>query len=149
MIPALPAIGDGFGVERENDRQLVVILFMLGFGLGQLLWGPIAGYFARGQGEALKIVPLVKEPKTTRTAFWISMAVRPGETEWKNTVNQLLQDHAGTTADATRLCFLQADPTGKFVVGGSATETDSTGRFVVFRLKNEEGYGFGIAEVRV
>jgi quinoprotein dehydrogenase-associated probable ABC transporter substrate-binding protein len=60
-----------------------------------LLWGPIAGYFARGQGEALKIVPLVKEPKTTRTAFWISMAVRPGETEWKNTVNQALRDHQG------------------------------------------------------
>jgi len=58
-----------------------------------LLWGPIAGYFARQHGDALKIVPLVKEPKTIRMAFYISMGVRPGETEWKNTVNQLIRDN--------------------------------------------------------
>ncbi|HKU95556.1 MAG TPA: substrate-binding domain-containing protein [Vineibacter sp.] len=58
-----------------------------------LLWGPIAGYFSRQHGEALKIVPLVKEAKTVRMAFYISMGVRPGETEWKNTINQLIRDN--------------------------------------------------------
>lgn len=63
-----------------------------------LLWGPIAGYFARQHGEALKIVPLVKESKTVRMAFYISMGVRPGETEWKNTINQLIRDNQDAIA---------------------------------------------------
>ncbi|HEU4876945.1 MAG TPA: hypothetical protein VFT07_03805, partial [Sphingomicrobium sp.] len=42
MIPALPAIGADLGVADENRRQLVVIAYMLGFGVGQFFWGPLA-----------------------------------------------------------------------------------------------------------
>jgi len=47
MIPALPAIGAELGVAEDNRRQLVVVTYMLGFGLGQLLWGPLADRFGR------------------------------------------------------------------------------------------------------
>ena len=47
MIPALPAIGEDLGVATENDRQLVVIAYMAGFGSTQLVWGPLADRFGR------------------------------------------------------------------------------------------------------
>lgn len=47
MIPALPAIGHELGVAADNDRQLVVVAYMFGFGSTQLLWGPLADRFGR------------------------------------------------------------------------------------------------------
>jgi DHA1 family bicyclomycin/chloramphenicol resistance-like MFS transporter len=47
MIPALPDIGRSFSVSHENDRQLVVIAYFLGFASTQLLWGPLADRFGR------------------------------------------------------------------------------------------------------
>ena len=47
MIPALPAIGTDLGVAADNDRQLVVVAYMFGFGSTQLLWGPLADRFGR------------------------------------------------------------------------------------------------------
>ncbi len=47
MIPALPAIGQSLAVAQENDRQLVVVAYMFGFGSTQLLWGPLADRFGR------------------------------------------------------------------------------------------------------
>jgi DHA1 family bicyclomycin/chloramphenicol resistance-like MFS transporter len=47
MIPALPAIGRSLNVAQENDRQLVVIAYFLGFASTQLLWGPLADRFGR------------------------------------------------------------------------------------------------------
>ena len=47
MIPALPAIGVDLGVAEENRRQLIVVTYMLGFGIGQFFWGPLADRFGR------------------------------------------------------------------------------------------------------
>jgi DHA1 family bicyclomycin/chloramphenicol resistance-like MFS transporter len=47
MIPALPAIGADLGVADDNRRQLVVVTYMLGFGVGQFFWGPLADRFGR------------------------------------------------------------------------------------------------------
>lgn len=47
MIPALPDIGSELGVETENRRQLVVVAYFLGFGVGQIFWGPLADRFGR------------------------------------------------------------------------------------------------------
>jgi DHA1 family bicyclomycin/chloramphenicol resistance-like MFS transporter len=47
MIPALPDIVRSLDVARENDRQLVVIAYFLGFDSTQLLWGPLADRFGR------------------------------------------------------------------------------------------------------
>jgi len=42
ILPALPAIGATLGVERANDNQLIVSLLFLGFGIGQLFYGPLS-----------------------------------------------------------------------------------------------------------
>lgn len=47
MIPALPDIGAHLHVTEENRRQLIIVIYMLGFGFGQLLWGPLADRFGR------------------------------------------------------------------------------------------------------
>jgi DHA1 family bicyclomycin/chloramphenicol resistance-like MFS transporter len=47
MIPALPEIGNSLRVAHENDRQLVVIAYFVGFASTQLLWGPLADRFGR------------------------------------------------------------------------------------------------------
>jgi len=47
MLPALPAIGAALGVASENHRQFVISAFLLGFGLAQLVHGPLADRFGR------------------------------------------------------------------------------------------------------
>ncbi|AZO14405.1 Bcr/CflA family efflux MFS transporter [Mesorhizobium sp. M2A.F.Ca.ET.043.05.1.1] len=47
MLPALQQIGASLGVESENHRQYVITAYMLGFGGGQLLFGPISDRFGR------------------------------------------------------------------------------------------------------
>jgi DHA1 family bicyclomycin/chloramphenicol resistance-like MFS transporter len=47
MLPALPAMGQDLGVSNENERQLVVSAYMIGFGAAQLLFGPITDRFGR------------------------------------------------------------------------------------------------------
>lgn len=47
MLPALPAIGEALGVASENRRQFVITAFLLGFGVGQLLHGPLADRYGR------------------------------------------------------------------------------------------------------
>ncbi|MET1110621.1 MAG: multidrug effflux MFS transporter [Allosphingosinicella sp.] len=47
MVPALPAIGEALGVADENRRQLVVSLYVLGFGFTQIIYGPLSDRFGR------------------------------------------------------------------------------------------------------
>jgi MFS transporter, DHA1 family, multidrug resistance protein len=47
MIPALPDIGAELGVGTDNLRQLVVLAYFFGFGVGQIFWGPMADRFGR------------------------------------------------------------------------------------------------------
>jgi DHA1 family bicyclomycin/chloramphenicol resistance-like MFS transporter len=47
MVPALPAIGHSLNVVHENQRQLVVIAYFIGFAATQLFWGPLADRFGR------------------------------------------------------------------------------------------------------
>lgn len=47
MLPALADIGTTFSLAGENDRQLVIIAYMLGFGVSQLFYGPLTDRFGR------------------------------------------------------------------------------------------------------
>lgn len=47
MVPALPDIAATLHLASENDRQLVVLAYLFGFGSTQLLWGPLADRFGR------------------------------------------------------------------------------------------------------
>ncbi len=47
MLPALPEIGEELGVTDPNDRQWVITAYFLGFGLFQLIYGPLSDRFGR------------------------------------------------------------------------------------------------------
>ena len=47
MLPALPAIGEALGVTSENSRQWVITAYLLGFGVTQIIYGPLADRFGR------------------------------------------------------------------------------------------------------
>lgn len=47
MVPALPAIGEALGAATDNQRQLVISVYMLGFGTTQLVYGPLADRYGR------------------------------------------------------------------------------------------------------
>ena len=47
MLPALPAIGESLGVAGANDRQFIITVFLIGFGVAQLVHGPLADRYGR------------------------------------------------------------------------------------------------------
>ncbi|SFP55547.1 multidrug effflux MFS transporter [Sphingomonas rubra] len=47
MLPALADIGDQLGIATANHRQWIITAYMLGFGAGQLVYGPLADRFGR------------------------------------------------------------------------------------------------------
>jgi quinoprotein dehydrogenase-associated probable ABC transporter substrate-binding protein len=60
-----------------------------------ILWGPIAGYYARKSGGGISVVPLLGETEGPQMIFSITMGVRHGETAWKEEVNALIARHQG------------------------------------------------------
>lgn len=47
MLPALPNIGASFGISDGNHLQSVLSVFLLGFGVGQFVMGPLSDRFGR------------------------------------------------------------------------------------------------------
>ena len=47
MLPALADIGRDLAIPSANDRQWIIIVYMFGFGFGQLFYGPMADRFGR------------------------------------------------------------------------------------------------------
>jgi len=47
MLPAFPAIGADLGLDEINNAQMVIILFIGGTGVGQLIMGPLSDSFGR------------------------------------------------------------------------------------------------------
>jgi quinoprotein dehydrogenase-associated probable ABC transporter substrate-binding protein len=58
-----------------------------------VLWGPMAGYYARQSTPAVTVVPLVKETAGPRLAYRIAMGVRYTDQEWKRQLNRTTQDN--------------------------------------------------------
>ena len=56
-----------------------------------VLWGPLAGYYAKQSKEPLTVVPLLKEANGPRMAYRIGMGVRHSDQNWKRQLNQLIQ----------------------------------------------------------
>jgi DHA1 family bicyclomycin/chloramphenicol resistance-like MFS transporter len=47
MLPALPDIGEALSVSDDNRRQLVITAYLIGFGLAQLVYGPVSDRVGR------------------------------------------------------------------------------------------------------
>jgi quinoprotein dehydrogenase-associated probable ABC transporter substrate-binding protein len=58
-----------------------------------VLWGPMAGYYAKKASPPLHITPLVKETSGPRLAYRIGMGVRPADQNWKRQLNRLIQEN--------------------------------------------------------
>jgi quinoprotein dehydrogenase-associated probable ABC transporter substrate-binding protein/PQQ-dependent catabolism-associated CXXCW motif protein len=58
-----------------------------------VLWGPIAGYWAKQQPVPLEVLPLTAENPGARLDFRITMGLRRNEPEWKQTLNTFIAEH--------------------------------------------------------
>jgi quinoprotein dehydrogenase-associated probable ABC transporter substrate-binding protein len=58
-----------------------------------ILWGPMAGYYARRTNPAVTVVPLVKETTGPRMAYRIAMGVRYTDQEWKRQLNRIIGEN--------------------------------------------------------
>jgi len=58
-----------------------------------ILWGPIAGYYARNADPKLSIAALTKEQGGPRLAYRIGMGVRPSDQEFKRLLNRMIQEN--------------------------------------------------------
>jgi quinoprotein dehydrogenase-associated probable ABC transporter substrate-binding protein len=65
-----------------------------------ILWGPMAGYYARQATPPMRVVPLLKESGGPQLAFRIAMGVRPSDQNWKRQLNRLIAENQ---ADLNRL----------------------------------------------
>jgi quinoprotein dehydrogenase-associated probable ABC transporter substrate-binding protein len=59
-----------------------------------LLWGPIAGYYAKHSGAGLHVTPL-QETQGARMAFRICFGVRRADQNWKRELNQIIAENKG------------------------------------------------------
>ena len=65
-----------------------------------VLWGPMAGYYAKQADPPMRIAPLLKERGGPQLAFRIAMGVRPADQNWKRQLNKLIAENQ---ADINRI----------------------------------------------
>src|SRR5712672_3704669 len=58
-----------------------------------ILWGPMAGFYAKKSNPPLHVTPLVKETTGPRLVYRIGMAVRAADQNWKRQLNRLIQEN--------------------------------------------------------
>jgi quinoprotein dehydrogenase-associated probable ABC transporter substrate-binding protein len=58
-----------------------------------VLWGPMAGYYAKQAKEPMRVALLLKETGGPQLAFRIAMGVRPADQNWKRQLNKLIADN--------------------------------------------------------
>jgi quinoprotein dehydrogenase-associated probable ABC transporter substrate-binding protein len=84
IMNADPAASPGQDIERDLAQGKID---------AAILWGPIAGYYARrAHAPGYVIVPMKSEPEAPMD-FAIAMGVRYGEPHWKQQVEGLLDRH--------------------------------------------------------
>jgi quinoprotein dehydrogenase-associated probable ABC transporter substrate-binding protein len=58
-----------------------------------ILWGPMAGFYAKKATPPLHVTPLVKEKTGPQLVFRIGMGVRRADQNWKRQLNRLIQEN--------------------------------------------------------
>src|SRR4051812_37113117 len=82
-------------VDTRIDSSAVAMINDLTSGRidAAVLWGPLAGYYAKQSNPPLRVMPLVKETSGPKLAFRIGMGVRPADQNWKRLLNRLIQEN--------------------------------------------------------
>ena len=57
-----------------------------------LVWGPIAGFYAKRSNPYLNVVPLIHETKGSRMVYRITMGVRATDQQWKRELNKVIRE---------------------------------------------------------
>jgi quinoprotein dehydrogenase-associated probable ABC transporter substrate-binding protein len=57
-----------------------------------ILWGPMAGYYAKQANPPLHVTPLVKETTGPKLVYRIGMGVRATDQNWKRQLNGLIKE---------------------------------------------------------
>ncbi|WP_244547356.1 substrate-binding domain-containing protein [Bradyrhizobium sp. Gha] len=78
----------------DNSAQAMIDDLSAGKIDAGVLWGPMAGYYAKKAGS-LHITPLVKETTGPKLVYRIGMGVRPADQNWKRLLNKLIQENQG------------------------------------------------------
>src|ERR1700748_2996285 len=60
-----------------------------------VLWGPMAGFYARKASPPLHVTPLVQEKSGPQLVYRIGMGVRRADQNWKRLLHRLLQENPG------------------------------------------------------
>ncbi|NPU11657.1 quinoprotein dehydrogenase-associated putative ABC transporter substrate-binding protein [Bradyrhizobium sp. 83002] len=58
-----------------------------------VLWGPMAGYYAKQASPQLHVTPLVKETSGPKLIYRIAMGVRGADQNWRRQLNKLIQEN--------------------------------------------------------
>jgi ABC-type amino acid transport substrate-binding protein len=58
-----------------------------------ILWGPIAGNFAKNAKTPMQVTPLVKEKVGAHMIYRMGLGVRHSDQEWKRTLNKLIAEN--------------------------------------------------------
>jgi quinoprotein dehydrogenase-associated probable ABC transporter substrate-binding protein len=58
-----------------------------------ILWGPLAGFYAKKADPPLHVTPLVKEKSGPQLVYRIGMGVRRADQNWKRLLNRLIQEN--------------------------------------------------------
>jgi quinoprotein dehydrogenase-associated probable ABC transporter substrate-binding protein len=58
-----------------------------------ILWGPMAGFYAKKATPPLHVTPLVKEKTGPQLVYRIGMGVRRADQNWKRLLNRLIQEN--------------------------------------------------------
>jgi quinoprotein dehydrogenase-associated probable ABC transporter substrate-binding protein len=58
-----------------------------------VLWGPMAGYYAKQSNPPLHVTPLVNETSGPRMVYRIGMGVRAADQNWKRLLNRMIQEN--------------------------------------------------------
>jgi quinoprotein dehydrogenase-associated probable ABC transporter substrate-binding protein len=60
-----------------------------------ILWGPMAGFYAKKSDPPLHVTPLVHEKSGPQMVYRIGMGVRRADQNWKRQLNRLIQENQG------------------------------------------------------
>jgi quinoprotein dehydrogenase-associated probable ABC transporter substrate-binding protein len=77
----------------DSSAEAMIADLMSGQIDAGILWGPMAGFYAKKANPPLHVTPLVKEKTGPRLAFRIGLGVRAADQNWKRLLNRLIQEN--------------------------------------------------------